>query len=99
MTVSAGAVHKEESVKTIFSIFISLVLCIPRAEARAQSRTEAGVLQKASASGILNLTLQEAVRMALENNPALKVEKIRVEQARSRIEGQLGDYNTVFNSS
>jgi outer membrane protein TolC len=37
--------------------------------------------------------------MALENNPSLKVEKIRVEQARSRIDGQKGEYNYLFNAT
>ena len=64
----------------------------------ASIRTEEISLQRAAASGTLNLTVQEAVRLAMENNPALKVEKIRVEQARSRIEQQRGEFNPLFNS-
>ena len=69
------------------------------AQYQLPTRTETIVLQKGTTSGMLNLGLRDAVRMALENNPALKVEKIRVEQARSRIEGQIGDYSPIFNSS
>lgn len=56
-------------------------------------------LQRNASTGSLVLTLQDAVRMALENNPSLKVEKIRVEQARSRIPGQRGEFDYLFNAS
>jgi outer membrane protein len=92
--------------KPIVCTLICIAVCVQGVEARPQAvpyqlptRSEAVGLQKASASGTLNLNLQEAVRMALENNPSLKIEKIRVEQARSRIEGQIGDYSPVFNST
>jgi hypothetical protein len=47
----------------------------------------------------LSLSLEEAVRLAIENNPTLKVEKIRVEQSRSRVDGQKGEFYPLLNST
>jgi outer membrane protein TolC len=47
----------------------------------------------------LNLSLEEAVRLAIENNPNLKVEKIRVEQARARVDGEKGEFYPLLNST
>jgi outer membrane protein TolC len=47
----------------------------------------------------LNLSLEDAVRLAIENNPNLKVEKIRVEQARSRVDGQRGEFDPLLNAT
>jgi outer membrane protein len=63
------------------------------------TKTEQVSMRRAAASGTLNLTLPDAVRMAVENNPALTVEKIRLEQSRSRINEQKGDFNYLFNAS
>ncbi|HET9217433.1 MAG TPA: TolC family protein [Terriglobia bacterium] len=62
-------------------------------------RTELVGLRPASNAGILSLTLDDAVRLAVENNPTLKVEKIRVEQARSRVDGERGEFHPLLNSS
>ena len=66
---------------------IWLCLSLLRLEAQAQpqnnSRTEQVGLNRSSTSGTLSVSLQEAVTLALENNPVLKVEKVRVQQARS----------------
>lgn len=62
-------------------------------------RTEQVGLRPATNTGTLNLTLDDAVRLAVENNPTLKVEKIRVEQARSRVEGERGEFAPLLNSS
>ena len=54
-------------------------------------------LQKSAIEGNLPLTLNGAVELALERNPNLVVEKIRVEQARGKIEEEKGNYDPVFN--
>lgn len=54
-------------------------------------------LEKTAVEGKLPLTLNGAVELALERNPNLVVEKIRVEQARSKIEEEKGNYDPVFN--
>jgi len=69
------------------------------AQSQAPVRADSVGLQRTAATGALNLTVQQAVQIALENNPSLKVERIRVEQAKSRIEGQKGEFNPLFNSS
>jgi outer membrane protein TolC len=43
------------------------------------------------------LTLRGAVELALERNPNLVVEKIRLEQAREKIDEEKGNYDPVFN--
>ena len=54
-------------------------------------------LQKNALEGNMPLTLNGAVELALERNPNLVVEKIRVEQARGKIEEEKGNYDPVFN--
>jgi outer membrane protein TolC len=54
-------------------------------------------LEKSALAGTLALTLNGAVELALERNPNLVVEKIRVEQARGKIEEEKGNYDPVFN--
>lgn len=54
-------------------------------------------LEKRAFAGNLPLTLNGAVELALERNPNLVVEKIRVEQARGKIEEEKGNYDPVFN--
>jgi len=54
-------------------------------------------LEKKAIEGNLPLTLNGAVELALERNPNLVVEKIRVEQARGKIEEEKGNYDPVFN--
>ena len=86
--------------KYLVGIWVCLALLRPAAEAQSQTapRTEQVGLERSTRSGTLNLSMQEAVSLALENNPTLKVEKVRVEQARSRVGQQEGDFNPVFNS-
>jgi outer membrane protein TolC len=69
------------------------------AQSQAPIRADSVGLQRTAATGQLNLTVQQAVQIALENNPSLKVERIRVEQAKSRIEAQKGEFDPLFNSS
>jgi outer membrane protein len=82
---------------------IWLCLSLLRLEAQAQpqnnSRTEQVGLNRSSTSGTLSVSLQEAVTLALENNPVLKVEKVRVQQARSKIGQQEGEFAPLFNSA
>jgi outer membrane protein TolC len=54
-------------------------------------------LQKSAIEGTVPLTLRGAVELALERNPNLVVEKIRLEQAREKIEEEKGNYDPVFN--
>lgn len=54
-------------------------------------------LQKSAIAGTVPLTLNGAVVLALERNPNLVVEKIRIEQAREKIEEEKGNYDPVFN--
>ena len=54
-------------------------------------------LEKSAIVGRLPLTLNGAVELALERNPNLIVEKVRVEQARSKIDEAKGDYDPIFN--
>jgi outer membrane protein TolC len=74
-------------------------LNIPLLAQQAPVRTEQVGLRPATNTGSLMLSLEEAVRLAVENNPTLKVEKIRVEQARSRIAEQNGEFYPLFNST
>jgi outer membrane protein TolC len=98
--------------RPVIHTLLLLALWVSRAQAHPQEnpgyplkagqqapRTETVELERSSTTGALNLTLEQTVRLALENNPALKIEKIRVEQARSRIEGQRGEYDPLFNST
>jgi outer membrane protein len=86
--------------KYLLGVWVCLSFLSLEAEAQPQTntRTEQVGLARSSTSGVLNVSLQQAVTLALENNPVLKVEKVRVEQARSRVGQQEGDYNPVFNS-
>jgi len=79
-----------------------ICLSLLRLEAHAQpqnnTRTEQVGLNRSPTSGNLSVSLKEAVTLALENNPILKVEKVRVQQARTRIGQQQGDFTPMFNS-
>ena len=77
---------------------LCILVCFALWQLPAYAQQRVG-LERASATGSLVLTLQDAVRMALENNPTLKVEKIHVEQARSRVTAQKGDYDYLFNAT
>ncbi len=48
-------------------------------------------------SGPLTLTLSDAVTLALERNPSLKVEKIHIEQSRGKIVEEQGGFDTLIN--
>jgi outer membrane protein TolC len=86
--------------KYLLGIWLCLSLLRPEAQAQPQtnSRTEQVGLNRSSTSGTLSVSLQEAVTLALENNPVLKVEKVRVQQARSKIGQQEGEFTPLFNS-
>ena len=85
--------------KYLLGIWVCLSLLRPAAEAQTTTRTEQVDLARSSRSGTLSLSMQEAVSLALENNPTLKVEKVRVEQARSRVGQQEGEFSPMFNSN
>jgi len=83
---------------------LCLVLCLgllslPLHAQQSPARTEQVGLRPSTTAGPLNFTLEEAVRFAVENNPNLKIEKIRVEQARSRVEEQQGEFYPLLNST
>ena len=81
-------------------VFLCLgLLNIPLLAQQVPQRTEDVGLRPALTTGTLMLSLEDAVKLAVENNPALKVEKLRVEQARSRIEEQNGEFYPLFNST
>jgi HAE1 family hydrophobic/amphiphilic exporter-1 len=50
-------------------------------------------LKRAAPNGRVRLTLEEAVALALDRNPAIVVEKIHLEQARERINEERGKYD------
>lgn len=86
--------------KRILCVLLCLgLLDIPLLAQQTAPRTEQVGLRPSSATGPLNLSLEDAVRLAIENNPNLKVEKIRVEQARSRVDGQKGEFDPLLNST
>lgn len=86
--------------KRIVCVLLCLGLfTIPLLAQQTPPRTEQVGLRPSSATGALNLSLEDAVRLAIENNPNLKVEKIRVEQARSRVGGQKGEFDPLLNST
>lgn len=74
-------------------------LCVMKSNAEAQAQLPRPTLERPSISGPLALTLQDAVRLAIENNPTLQVERLRVEQARSRVDQLDGEFSPMFNSS
>ncbi|HET9132397.1 MAG TPA: TolC family protein [Terriglobia bacterium] len=86
--------------KYLLGIWLCLSLLRPEAQAQPQTttRTEQVGLNRSSTSGTLSVSLQEAVTLALENNPVLKVEKVRVQQARSKIGQSEGEFAPLFNS-
>jgi outer membrane protein TolC len=91
---------RRKTLKRIFCVFLCLgLLNIPLLAQQAPIRIEQVGLRPSSSTGSLMLSLEEAVRLAVENNPTLKVEKIRVEQARSRIAEQNGEFYPLFNST
>jgi outer membrane protein len=54
-------------------------------------------LQKPAMVGELTLTVNRAIELALERNPALIVERIHLEQARDKIQEEKGFYDPLFN--
>jgi outer membrane protein len=79
-------------------VCMSLLTHVASAQPQNNPRTEQVGLSRSPTSGTLSVNLQEAVSLALENNPVLKVEKVRVEQARSRVGQQEGEFSPLFNS-
>src|SRR5262245_34368351 len=47
--------------------------------------------------GELSLTLRQAIELALERNPDLAIQKIRLEQAREQINERKGNYDSLIN--
>src|SRR5688572_16159546 len=92
--------RRRTDLKRTFSILLCLAMpSVPVLAQQAPIRTEQVGLRPSVTTGTLNLTLDDAIRLAVENNPTLKVEKIRVEQARSRIEGERGEFHPLLNST
>src|SRR5688572_701914 len=86
--------------KRILCVLLCLVLSsAPLHAQQTPDISERVGLRPSTTIGTLNLSVEDAVRLALENNPNLKIEKIRVEQARSRIETSEGEYHPLFNST
>jgi outer membrane protein len=86
--------------KRTFCILLCLGLFgIPLHAQQPPGRTEQINLRPSLTTGPLSLSVEEAVRLAIENNPTLKIEKIRVEQARSRVDGQKGEFSPLLNST
>ena len=56
-------------------------------------------LRRAALEGEVPLTLRRSIELALENNPELVVEKLRVEQARAEVQEERGFYDPVFDIS
>jgi outer membrane protein TolC len=54
-------------------------------------------LEKPPVTGSLSLTLAGAIELALERNPTLLVEKIRLEQAREKTYQEMGSFNWLVN--
>src|SRR5437870_8396709 len=54
-------------------------------------------LQKSALTGDLSLSLDQAIYLALERNPNLIVEKLRLEQAREKIQEERGAYDPLLN--
>jgi outer membrane protein TolC len=65
-----------------------------RAQAPAGTRID---LQISPLNGELSLTLRDAIDLALARNPNLAIEKIRLEQAREKINEQKGNYDSLIN--
>lgn len=73
----------------------------------AQDRTKAAddeelvyiELKKAPLEGEARVSLRESVEVALERNPDLVVQKIKLEQAREKIVEEKGEYDPAFNLS
>jgi len=56
-------------------------------------------LERADLAGTVPLSLEETVRIAMERNPALFVERLRVEQAEVGIDEATGAWEPVFDAS
>jgi outer membrane protein len=86
-----------------WTLWIAIFLSFLASEARAQGANQPQnpqqiQLQTSPLSGEVRLTLAQAIELALERNPSLMVEKIRLEQARARIEQESGVFNWIFNA-
>jgi outer membrane protein len=53
--------------------------------------------QSPALKGDLSLTVRQAIELALERNPDLEIEKIRLEQAREQINERKGDFDSLIN--
>lgn len=79
-------------------MFISLLLSVPTT--RAQEADFGDIeLRRAPLVGEARLSLQRTVEIALESNPDLVVERLRIEQSRAGVEEEKGVYDPVFSMS
>lgn len=64
---------------------------------RAQTTAEALIdLRNSPLQGEMSLTLQEAIELALERNPDLIIEKVRLEQASERVNERKGSFDPLI---
>src|SRR5688572_33012737 len=95
-----GTDPRRTDLKRILCLVLCLgLLSLPLHAQQSPARTEQVGLRASTTAGPLNFTLEEAVRFAVENNANLKIEKIRVEQARWRVEEHQGEFYPLINSS
>jgi outer membrane protein len=81
------------------AFWMGVLLCfasnsLVRAQAPAGTRVD---LESSRLNGELSLTVRDAIELALARNPDLAIEKIRLEQAREKINEQRGNYDSLIN--
>lgn len=69
--------------------WIGVLLCLV-----SNSRVNA---QAPALKGELSLSLRQAIELALERNPDLEIQKIRLDQAREQINERKGNYDSLIN--
>ena len=74
----------------------AIILAQEKAKVRSENRTVTIELKKAPLEGEVALSLRQSVEVALDRNPDLIIEKIRVEVARQKIEEEKGDYDPAW---
>jgi outer membrane protein TolC len=71
--------------------------CLAPAQSAGESQRIRVELAQPAIGGDFSLSLTSAVQLALERNPVLLVDKIRIEQAREKIEQERGTYDRILN--
>ena len=80
-----------------FILFLGLWVARTQAESKDTSQQPVRIdLKKPSMDGEIPLSIVRAVELALERNPDLIVEKIRLENLRAQTEEEKGTYDPVF---